>query len=69
MVTRALLVSTVLSVFAASAALAQECKQERAIYADRDGAYELTFQPVGSEAAAITHRFKVKALKGELLLD
>lgn len=69
MVTRALLVSTVLSAFAASAALAQECRQERAIYADRDGAYELAFEPVGSEAAAITHRFKVKAVKGELLLD
>lgn len=68
MVTRALLVSTALSVFA-NAALAGECRQERAIYADRDGAYELAFEPVGSEAAAITHRFKVKALKGELLLD
>ncbi|MDR6755529.1 hypothetical protein J2Y48_000814 [Mycoplana sp. BE70] len=69
MVTRSLLVSTALSACVANAALAEECKQERAVYADRDGAYELAFEPVGSEAAAITHRFKVKAVKGELVLD
>lgn len=69
MVTRSLLVSTALSACVANTALAEECKQERAVYADRDGAYELAFEPVGSEAAAITHRFKVKAVKGELVLD
>ena len=59
----------ILSGLLASSAVAAECKQERAIYTDRDGAYELAFEPVGSEAAAVTHRFKVRATRGELLLD
>ncbi|MBD9374834.1 hypothetical protein IB238_19590 [Rhizobium sp. ARZ01] len=69
MVFRTHIATWVLSGLLASTAVAAECKQERAIYTDRDGAYELAFEPVGSAAAAVTHRFKVKALKGDLLLD
>lgn len=69
MVFRAHIVTSILSGLLATTAAGAECTQERAIYTDRDGAYELVFEPVGSEAAAVTHRFKVKALKGDLLLD
>lgn len=55
--------------FAATAACAAECPQERAIYADRDGAYELTIEPVGSDAAATSHHFKLKVLASGTVLD
>lgn len=58
-----------LAMLFATNAPAAECQQERAIYGDRDGAYELAFEPVGSEAAAATHRFKVRAVKGDFVLD
>ena len=64
----ALLTALAACTFAANA-FAAECRQERAIYGDRDGAYELVFEPVGSEAAVATHRFKVRAVKGDLVLD
>ena len=32
---------------------AAECKQEKAIYSDRDGAYELKFEAVGSECCVL----------------
>ncbi|MCF3639991.1 hypothetical protein LXM94_08415 [Rhizobium sp. TRM95111] len=44
---------------AASVAEAADCVQEKAVYADRDGAYTFAFEPVGSEAAATSHHFKV----------
>lgn len=55
--------------FAAAAAGAAECPQERAIYADRDGGYELAFVPVGSDAAATSHHFTVKVLASGAVLD
>lgn len=54
---------------AATAASAAECRQEHAIYADRDGGYELTFEPVGSDAAVTTHHFKLKVLASDTVLD
>lgn len=54
---------------AATAASAAECRQDRALYADRDGAYELTFEPVGSDAAATSHHFKLKILASGVVLD
>ena len=54
---------------AATAASAAECRQDRAVYADRDGGYELTFEPVGSNAAATSHHFKLKVLASDLVLD
>ena len=65
----AFLTALVLPAFTASSALAAECKQEHAIYVDRAGAYRLAFEPVGSQAAAATHRFKVRSVEGDLLLD
>ncbi|WP_411036404.1 hypothetical protein [Shinella sp. BYT-45] len=55
--------------FAATAACAAECRQDRAVYADRDGGYELAFEPVGSEAAATSHHFKMKVLASGAVLD
>ena len=54
---------------AATAAPAAECRQGRAVYADRDGAYELAFEPVGSDAAATSHHFKLKVLASGVVLD
>lgn len=54
---------------AATAASATECRQEHAVYADRDGGYELAFEPVGSDAAVTTHHFKLKVLASDTVLD
>jgi hypothetical protein len=54
---------------AATAAPAAECRQDRAIYMDRDGGYELAFQPVGSNAAATSHHFRLKVLASGVVLD
>ena len=53
----------------ATAASAAECRQDRAVYADRDGGYELTFEPVGSDAAATSHHFKLKVLTSGVVLN
>ncbi|MBZ7923523.1 hypothetical protein LAC81_17180 [Ensifer adhaerens] len=53
----------------AAPAAAADCKQSHAIYADRDGGYELRFEPVGSPSAATSNHFKVAVLKPGLLLD
>ena len=45
------------------------CLQQNAIYSDRDGAYELTFEPVDSEAASASHRLKVRISNSDLVLD
>ncbi|WP_244499579.1 hypothetical protein [Rhizobium sp. AC44/96] len=49
--------------------LAAECKQGSAVYTDRDGAYELRFSPLNSEAAAASNQFKIKVLKTSMVLD
>ena len=54
---------------AATAASGAECRQDRALYADRDGGYELAFEPVGSNAAATSHHFKLKILASGVVLD
>jgi hypothetical protein len=50
-------------------AIAAECKQANAIYGDRDGAYELRFSPVTSEAMASSHQFKLSALKTRVVMN
>jgi hypothetical protein len=54
---------------ASGPALAAECPQQRAIYADRAAAYEFAFEPVGSDAAATSHHFKLRVLKSNIVLD
>jgi hypothetical protein len=49
--------------------LAAACKQADAVYADRDGAYELRFTPINSAAAAASNKFTLKVLKTTLTLD
>lgn len=63
------LVFVLAGLLAATAASAAECRQDRAIYADRDGGYELAFEPVGSAAAATSHHFKLKVLASGAVLD
>jgi hypothetical protein len=53
----------------AAPAVAADCKQSHAIYADRDGGYELRFEPVDSASAVTSNHFKVAVLKPGLLLD
>ncbi|WP_439332349.1 hypothetical protein [Rhizobium grahamii] len=48
---------------------APDCRQASAVYADRDGAYELRFTPINSEAAAANNRFTLKVLKTSIELD
>ncbi|WP_409527419.1 hypothetical protein [Rhizobium sp. BK529] len=54
---------------APASVIAAECRQANAIYADRDGAYELRFSPITSEAATSSHRFKLSALKTPVVMD
>jgi hypothetical protein len=51
------------------AALPADCKQSNAVYADRDGAYELGFSPLGSDAAAASNQFKINVVKTSIALD
>ncbi len=54
---------------APASAIAAECKQGKAIYGDRDGAYELRFSPITSEAVTSSHQFKLSALKTPVVMD
>ncbi len=54
---------------AALPALAEDCKQARAIYTDPAGGYELRFEPVGSEAAVTSNHFKISVQGTGLSLD
>jgi hypothetical protein len=45
------------------------CLQQKAFYTDRDGAYELSFEPVDSDASSSSHRIKVKIQNSDLVLD
>ncbi|SOC84469.1 hypothetical protein SAMN05421890_2950 [Ensifer adhaerens] len=49
------IVAGLVPVFAHAAA----CRQEKAVYRDRDNAYELAFSPVNLDAESNTHRFKL----------
>lgn len=58
-----------ISLLAPSMAAAADCTQANAIYADRDGAYELKFVPLNSNAAAASNQFKLSALKTPVIMD
>jgi hypothetical protein len=45
------------------------CVQQKAFYGDKDGAYELSFEPVDSDASSSSHRIKVKINNSEVVLD
>ena len=48
---------------------AAACPQEKAVYRDRDSAYELTFSPVNLDAESNTHRFKLSVPGSKLSMD
>lgn len=52
-----------------SIAIAAECRQEKAIYADRDGAYELKFEPVDEGAGSSSYRFTISVRNSDVLLN
>lgn len=51
------------------AAFAIDCKQEQAVYTDRDGAYELRFAPLNSSSAAASNQFKVSAVNTSVVME
>jgi hypothetical protein len=53
----------------AGSAHAGLCTQERAIYADDKGIYELSFEPVDPESSASSHSFKMTIKGSKLVLD
>jgi hypothetical protein len=66
---RVTLSATILALLCCQPLMAAECKQGSAVYTDRDGAYELRFSPLNSEAAAASNQFKIKVLKTSMVLD
>ncbi|MCD2175463.1 hypothetical protein [Rhizobium sp. C4] len=50
-------------------AYAAACAQEKAIYRDRDNAYELAFTPVNLDTESNTHRFKLTALGSKVSME
>jgi hypothetical protein len=66
---RKLIAAALLLVLSAQASLAAECSQEKAIYADRDGAYELKFAAVDSEAASSSYRLTIAVKNADVKLD
>ncbi|AYG61568.1 hypothetical protein [Rhizobium jaguaris] len=49
-------------------ALADECVQEKAVYGDMDDAYELRFEPVGSQMA-VSNQFKFTVRNTPIVAD
>lgn len=45
------------------------CVQQKAIYSDAEGVYELSFEPVDADASSSSHRFKMKIRNSDLVLD
>jgi hypothetical protein len=48
---------------------AADCKQASAVYIDHDGAYELRFTPINSQAAVASNQFKLSVLKTAIVFD
>lgn len=55
--------------FFAQGARASECSQDKAIYGDRDGAYELRLQAEDSEAFSSSYRFTVSVRNTDVTLN
>lgn len=49
-------------------AYADECVQEKAIYVDMDNAYELRFEPMGSESS-VSNKFKLAVRNTDVVAD
>ncbi|SCB15267.1 hypothetical protein GA0061101_102459 [Rhizobium lusitanum] len=49
-------------------ALAGECVQEKAVYGDMDDAYELRFEPMGSESS-VSNKFKLAVRNTNVVAD
>ena len=58
-----------LAIGATAATAAIECRQENAIYGDRDGAYALAFEAVDSEAASSSYRLVLGVKNTDVKLD
>ncbi|WP_244575231.1 hypothetical protein [Rhizobium sp. 11515TR] len=49
-------------------AYAEECVQEKAVYVDMDNAYELRFEPMGSDSS-VSNRFKLAVRNTNIVAD
>ncbi|MDK4714906.1 hypothetical protein [Rhizobium sp. CNPSo 4039] len=49
-------------------AYAEECVQEKAVYVDMDNAYELRFEPMGSQSS-VSNRFKLAVRNTNIVAD
>jgi hypothetical protein len=68
--TRSLIAAGLLAAISTQSTEAAECRQERAIYADRDGAYELRLEAVDpEEAASSSYRFSIAINTTDVKLD
>lgn len=67
--TRKLALAAALVALSAQTAMAAECKQERAIYTDRDGVYELKLEAVDEGAGSSSYRFTMAVRKSDILLN
>lgn len=63
------IVTGLLPAVAPISAFAAACHQEKAVYRDRDNAYELAFSSVNTDAESNTHRFKLSAPGTKLSMD
>ena len=50
-------------------AAAADCPLSNAVYADRDGTYQLKFSPLNSDAAAASNQFKMTVKDSKAVLD
>ena len=66
---RSIIRIALISVFLPAVAVAAECKQEKAVYADRDGAYELKFESVDSEPGTNSYRFSLAIKNSPTVLE
>ncbi|MDO9416514.1 hypothetical protein [Pararhizobium sp.] len=66
---RAVSLSLALSLLVQGPAFAASCLQEHAIYEDVDGAYELRFEPVGSQSAVTSNHFKLDIYESGTVVD
>jgi hypothetical protein len=66
---RRLIATTAILALSAQAGFAIECSQEKAVYADRDGAYELKFEAVDEGAGSSSYRFTIAVKNSDVLLN
>lgn len=63
------LVALLIALSLPASTFAAECSQEKGIYGDRDGAYELKFVSVDEEAGSSSYRYTITVRGTDILLN